>query len=335
MPYLSPSLTTTSIDEHRVTKAGGHRRSRSLNQTFSAERGPGAFSPLMGLPRRAARHSGAKKSPIFQLADSDDETSHPPDPDSKDSDTSGGLLGLSGLDVPKEPTAVPFPCLSPEVIDSQHSPFVFPPPADLVSQPWTSSEPSERAPDSPIIRKSNGQPLKPSLKVRKSSQLPCFLPILTNNGILNCSHPSPVAIYHRLHPLQRRVPLPALHHQLLPPKPFISQKRMASLYSRNRSARWLLAWGVLPKAMKPRPKTRLIATLGPHPTLSLPCQIRRLLPSHDYRSLARLPRSLRSLSRPSSNRIPLIKWFWPRVMCTWKLWSSPPPARLCYEGRLS
>ncbi|KAG8821783.1 hypothetical protein FRC19_007263 [Serendipita sp. 401] len=83
MPYLSPSSsqtsTTVETDESpRLT----HRRTRSATPTFSTETGPGAFTPLTGLPRRQRQF---EKRPLFQIApdDEDEQESAPSVPNGK------------------------------------------------------------------------------------------------------------------------------------------------------------------------------------------------------------------------------------------------------------
>jgi hypothetical protein len=72
MPYLSPSSSQTSTTTTTETESNrpSHRRTRSETPTFSTETGPGAFTPLVGIPRRQRQF---EKRPLFQIAPDDDE----------------------------------------------------------------------------------------------------------------------------------------------------------------------------------------------------------------------------------------------------------------------
>jgi hypothetical protein len=73
MPYLSPSssqTTTTAPEQDSEYGRPSHRRTRSATPTFSTESGPGAFTPLVGLPRRQRQF---EKRTLFHIAPDDDE----------------------------------------------------------------------------------------------------------------------------------------------------------------------------------------------------------------------------------------------------------------------
>lgn len=81
MPYLSPTSSTTTAATEDLTNEQArpsHRRTRSSTPTFSTETGPGAFTPLVGLPRRQRQF---EKRTQFQIApDDEDETESAPPP---------------------------------------------------------------------------------------------------------------------------------------------------------------------------------------------------------------------------------------------------------------
>ncbi|KZT27531.1 carbohydrate-binding module family 21 protein [Neolentinus lepideus HHB14362 ss-1] len=135
-----------------------HRRTRSSGATFSNERTDGAFVSLGALPRRKA--VPAKKF-HFRSADDDDDDAFPPPLDAVTRKASPTLnsLGLYTETLRSSPQPhfnVPFPRQSPS---GPPSPHPFSPRPSLM----------QRTPSSPLIRLSNGKPLKSSLKSSHSS----------------------------------------------------------------------------------------------------------------------------------------------------------------------
>lgn len=61
---------TTAPEQDSELIRPSHRRTRSATPTFSTESGPGAFTPLVGLPRRQRQF---EKRTLFHIAPDDDE----------------------------------------------------------------------------------------------------------------------------------------------------------------------------------------------------------------------------------------------------------------------
>lgn len=192
MPYASP------IADHRPGLAR-RPHSHSGNITFSNERsGPGAHAPLPVLPRRASKgaifqlteeqeHSSPDDSPALPLFAADEDDDYPPplqlkkgniassfkhpglglrvDTDSRNGSPVGGGSPMG---------AVPFPRLSPQPAAS----------SPVLLQTSASMGHIRQGSDAPLVRKSNGQLLKSSLKVASfvyswSQQYSLSLSVLT------------------------------------------------------------------------------------------------------------------------------------------------------------
>ena len=248
MPYASPSATTAvvtaTINEtydpvasRQTSRAGGHRRSRSVNDAnvpppssnveYPAQHAnTAAFSPLMGIPRRSrttafstANNNNKPRGPVFAFpadveedrsssgSGSSDTTQQAEQKKERDGVTPSLALGL-GLRVDttnlpateiqshssdvEVPPAIPFPTLSTPEPWSVHPPdaselgfsasintattmnaIPFPETSAKSAMFRTAQQQSSndksytptRSPSSPIIRKSNGSIVKPSLKV--------------------------------------------------------------------------------------------------------------------------------------------------------------------------
>jgi hypothetical protein len=200
MPYAPPSPSSTSPSTspalHSPNRGlGGHRRSRSAGITWSTEKGPGAFKPLVGLPRRARPaslppsdfHDDLERDldhpkPLFLLGDDDstspDEDESPPTPPIPHHHNKNIGLGLTvdtsslhnSNNIQKRNDSnensdgpIPFPLLSPE--STPPNATIPPPNHRRPSITHSHSSPNVSGYHVPVVRKSNGQPLKPSLKV--------------------------------------------------------------------------------------------------------------------------------------------------------------------------
>ncbi|KAF9518731.1 carbohydrate-binding module family 21 protein [Hydnum rufescens UP504] len=162
------------VTNGRANRAGGHRRALSENYFNDRGAAPGAFSPLLGLPRRPRANSGVKSAPVFRLASNEDVSSAETESGNEtfpvrglDLSVNGNDEALNALDNSSssgeddgrrtETETIPFPRLVSPVAQG---PWPF---------PSKTSPPLPGSPTSPIVRKSNGQPLKPSLKSSLSS----------------------------------------------------------------------------------------------------------------------------------------------------------------------
>src|SRR5258708_24291326 len=212
MPYASPSASLMAVANPlghpaqppssistRVNRAGGHRRTQSLSfDIVDVKNSSSAFTPLAGVPRRARSNGNAKRPPMFHLGPGEDDNSSgdntakhstlpPKAPSSPPEEVNSLGLTMNGqglrVDVTNLPPSgldssvnesenVPFPCLSSPRDESSQAP-----PSTLRQQSADSIHTSDQSsPKSPIVRKSNGQVLKSSLKVRSTAfRAPTFL----------------------------------------------------------------------------------------------------------------------------------------------------------------
>ncbi|PVF98602.1 hypothetical protein CPB86DRAFT_351190 [Serendipita vermifera] len=172
MPYLSPSSsqTTTTTTTETESSRPSHRRTRSETPTFSTETGPGAFTPLVGIPRRQRQF---EKRPLFQIAPDDDEEqegavtapkTQPQPSRPKDDKPSEPQIKLSVPSTPPAISDIPFPTKSGTPVESSLPFPSFDPPANSPARSSTIS----RSGSTPIVL-ANGKPLKPSLKSSMSS----------------------------------------------------------------------------------------------------------------------------------------------------------------------
>ncbi|KAI8981346.1 hypothetical protein BD414DRAFT_387468, partial [Trametes punicea] len=179
MPYAGPS-DASSATATATRPTHHHRRTRSSSNTFSDERGPGAFAPLGQLPR-------LNKKAVFHLNDNDDDNANDderpsyPTYASPYSPINSLRLSMntgkfspsidppSRIDIPplEPPTSVPFPTSSPLSPPDGPSPF-FPSQSSSKQTSKANSPSLPRTPSTPIIL-SNGKPLKSSLKSSSST----------------------------------------------------------------------------------------------------------------------------------------------------------------------
>jgi hypothetical protein len=112
MPYLSPTSSQTSTTTTTETESSrpSHRRTRSETPTFSTETGPGAFTPLVGIPRRQRQF---EKRPLFQIAPDDDEEQEgavaAPKTQPQNEKASEPQIKVSGSSTPQGVSNIPFP----------------------------------------------------------------------------------------------------------------------------------------------------------------------------------------------------------------------------------
>ncbi|KAG8805590.1 hypothetical protein FRC17_005443 [Serendipita sp. 399] len=167
MPYLSPSSsqTSTTVDPEETPRLS-HRRTRSATPTFSTETGPGAFTPLTGLPRRQRQF---EKRTLFQIApdDEDEQESAPSIPNGKPPSPPlepprAPETRFSVSETPATPPVsdIPFPSSSDAAV-----PF---PSLETPATPTSRSTSISRSGSTPVVL-ANGKPLKPSLKSSLSS----------------------------------------------------------------------------------------------------------------------------------------------------------------------
>lgn len=167
MPYLSPSsstVTTSPDDLDAESSRPSHRRTRSATPTFSTETGPGAFTPLVGLPRRQRQF---EKRTLFQIAPDDDDEQENNPPQTQTAPKAKPQIQVSSPPTPPAVNAVPFPTSQSEGPVESSLPF---PSLDPPATPGSTSRASSisRSGSTPIVL-ANGKMLKPSLKSSISS----------------------------------------------------------------------------------------------------------------------------------------------------------------------
>lgn len=160
--------TTETIEKEDAPRIS-HRRTRSAAATFSTEAsGPGAFTPLTGLPRRQRQF---EKRTLFQIAPDDDDeletapplpTPQPPTPPAQLDKSRAPQITLAETPATPPVSDIPFPTSS-----TSEAPIPFPS-FDRHDIPASRSSSISRTGSTPIVL-ANGKPLKPSLKSSLSS----------------------------------------------------------------------------------------------------------------------------------------------------------------------